>query len=313
MDDVEKSGIISAIWILACNDEKSFMLYESVRHRVGLSESFDVKNLIKQYAELFRPNIPKKAMDMWKADMLAKKRRPSYIIDITDEVERNKIIESLTFEDGFRTQFRTKADSPRSEIILINWGLEHIERLRKAKIEAKDLKWKKTKELWIPLISILASILIALGTIIITSYWQFQNIQTQKEIKKLEVSFKPKQEGYSEFMKSISVAFQISLEGALEQGTDKKLSSLSEMRKQIDNSEKAFYLLEPFIEVNARKMILDKLYQFRSFLTNIAAEREKSLEKDWIDQQVKQQVEYQMFFREKLTSSLFNNEKFDLK
>ena len=48
----------------------------------------------------------------------------------------------------FEDQFRDTKDSEKSPVEVINWGLQHNDRLRKARIESKDVSVKQW-QLWL--------------------------------------------------------------------------------------------------------------------------------------------------------------------
>jgi hypothetical protein len=79
--------------------------------------------------------------------LLEGKHRPSWIRILNDEVQRTKI-QALTTDDVFRSQFRAARGSESSPVEVMKWGLEHIDRLRKAKLEAKDAS-VKSWQLWL--------------------------------------------------------------------------------------------------------------------------------------------------------------------
>jgi hypothetical protein len=62
---------------------------------------------------------------------------PGFIREAKLELQQD-MINALGPEDGFRSQFRTDDDAKRSEVAVIEWGLNHIERLRKARSEARE-------------------------------------------------------------------------------------------------------------------------------------------------------------------------------
>jgi hypothetical protein len=62
---------------------------------------------------------------------------PGFIGEAKPELQQ-QMINALGPEDGFRSQFRTEDNAPRSEVAIIEWGLNHIERLRKARSEARE-------------------------------------------------------------------------------------------------------------------------------------------------------------------------------
>jgi hypothetical protein len=253
----DEGGVLSAIWILASNDENPIMTYRYLRLRLDLSDSCNVEELIKKHPELFRPGIPSWRLEGWKSKLLSGDKLPVWLKAIESEEEQKKKIGSLTSEDIFRSQFRADSDSPKSPIELIEWGLQHIERLRKAKIEQKETKQKWLKDGLIPVLSLL----IALGTVGFSSYFQYRNIETQKELKEYELSFKPKQEGYANFMASLGIAFDIAARnsGAVNPSQKDSRSLVAQIRQM----ELAFFVLEPFLPAEDKKTIEDNLNAYK--------------------------------------------------
>jgi len=139
IEEPDVFGILSATWVLSCNDESEIMTYEGIRQRLNLPKDFDVKVLIQSRGELFRRGLPSYRMEEWKKEMLAKRRRPSWILDIEYPEARRHTIECLTSDDVFRSQFRAEKYAPRSPVEIIDWGLQHVDRLRKASFESRKL------------------------------------------------------------------------------------------------------------------------------------------------------------------------------
>jgi hypothetical protein len=138
-DDLD---ILSATWILSCIDENPILTYRGITSRLGLPETFDVRGLVLSRSELFRPKVTSARLNEWKRVMLEGKQRPAWMDEIKTEEERKKTIEGLTKDDVFRSQFRAADGAPESDLKIIDWGLNHIERLRKSlpKKGRKDLK-----------------------------------------------------------------------------------------------------------------------------------------------------------------------------
>jgi hypothetical protein len=149
--------ILSAIWILSCNDENPIITYEGIKYRLSLPEDYDVKSLIQSRGELFRFRVPARRLEAWKEQMKAGRHLPSWIRDIQDTSTRETKIDGLSTDDVFRNQFRAKTAAPPAPIEVIKWGLEHIDRLRKAGIEAREEKTKKITGMWIPVLSMLVA------------------------------------------------------------------------------------------------------------------------------------------------------------
>jgi len=140
--------ILSATWIMASNDENEMITYEGIKSRLNLPANYNIKELIQSRGELFRKGVPASRLREWKDEMRTGRHLPMWVKEIDDVSERNKAIENLTTDDVFRSQFRAGKDSPQSPIEIINWGLEHIDRLRKANVNAKEQSAKRW-EIWL--------------------------------------------------------------------------------------------------------------------------------------------------------------------
>jgi hypothetical protein len=163
-NSVDKFTVLSAIWILACNDEIPSMTYRGLQTRLNLPGSFDVKMLVRQHGELFRQRIPASWLEEWKGQMKNSQHMPSWVRE-KKGAERTALIESLTRDDGFRSQFRNAPDAPRTEVAVIEWGLNHIERLRKAEAEAREATakgWQMWLVFGVGVLGIVATIVAAL-------------------------------------------------------------------------------------------------------------------------------------------------------
>lgn len=158
--------ILSATWILASNDESEIMTYEGIKYRLSLPDNFAVKGLIQSRGELFRKGLPRYRLREWKEAMLAGRRRPSWILDIEDPSIQKQRIEALTTDEVFRSQFRAEKDAPRSPIEIIDWGLQHIDRPRKASMEAREESIKRW-QLWAVLIVSIINITVTITVAII--------------------------------------------------------------------------------------------------------------------------------------------------
>ena len=163
--EAEELDIVSAVWIMASNDETSLITYEGIRYRLGLAADVDVRTLIRRRGELFRPGANVAHLEAWKTDMLAGRRLPAWIRAVPDAGIREGTIRGLTVVDVFRSKFRTTRDAERSPIEVMKWGLEHIDRLRKARLEAREAT-AKSWQMWLmfggTVAGILTQIVIAL-------------------------------------------------------------------------------------------------------------------------------------------------------
>lgn len=164
----DEFDIVSAIWVMASNDETPMITYEGIRYRMRLSDTFDVRALVRKRPDLFRQGASKSRLENWKNDMRSGKRLPSWIRDIENEQDRRARIDSLTTGDMFRSQFRTEADAPRSSIEVIDWGLQHIDRLRKARVEALETRYTSW-QLWSVIILGILNVIATTSLTIITA------------------------------------------------------------------------------------------------------------------------------------------------
>lgn len=95
----DQFAVLSAIWILACNDETPLITYRSVRRRLNLAEDYDVEGLVRNHGELFRLRIPPSRLKAWQEDMLNENHMPSWVRETTGSV-RTQLINSLKPRTG---------------------------------------------------------------------------------------------------------------------------------------------------------------------------------------------------------------------
>lgn len=146
---IEDLDLISAIWILACNDDNPLITYRGLSRRLGLADDFDIVRVVRSRPELFRPGVTRRRLETWKEEMRANKRIPGWIRDLPTSAERLAAIENLQTADVFRSQFRSQAiQEERSPIEVIRWGLEHLDRLRKATSEVKEARVRRI-QMWL--------------------------------------------------------------------------------------------------------------------------------------------------------------------
>ena len=143
----DEYAILTAVWILASNDEIPLITYRSIQHRLNLPHNFDIRTLILRHGELFRLGMPSSRLEKWKIEMRGGKRLPSWIRE-APAADRAQLIGALEPADGFRSQFRSDLNVPRSAVAVIEWGLNHIERLRKAESEARE-STAKSWQMWL--------------------------------------------------------------------------------------------------------------------------------------------------------------------
>ena len=146
--DLEELDLISAVWILASNDENHLVTFKGIQERLDLDKSLDVKHLVLKRRELFRPNAPPGELEEWQKSMREGNRLPTWIKIIPERERRLAAIDDLSQKDVFRSQFRASKGAPKSQVEIIRWGLEHIDRLRTSKIAARDAS-AKSWQMWL--------------------------------------------------------------------------------------------------------------------------------------------------------------------
>ena len=65
-DDLD---LLSAIWILASNDDNPLITYRGLTFRLGLPNSFDVRAIVRSRPEMFRPGVLPSRLEKWKVQL----------------------------------------------------------------------------------------------------------------------------------------------------------------------------------------------------------------------------------------------------
>lgn len=286
----DELDVLSAVWILSCNDENPLVTYEGIKYRLSLPDEYDIKTVIRSRGELFRPKVVPHRLEEWKKQMKDGKHLPSWISDIQDPTVRVAKIEGLSVDDVFRNQARTRSDSAPASIEVIKWGLEHIDRLRKAGVEDREQRLKRASGLWVPLLSMF----VALIAVVSSAFLQNRSINTQIDLKRYETSFRPKQEGYALFMNSIVESFQNAYRGE----GDAMVSNLAK-------AATGYYRLEPFFAESKRTAIWDQYQKFKALCYILTKEPVGSSGRSGFFDSLKV---YEKYFHDHLYDALFGKE-----
>ena len=206
--------------------------------------------------------------------MLKGKKRPAWMDEIKSEAERKKAIDGLTRDDVFRSQFRAGEIAPKSDLEIIDWGLNRIERLRKSAAEERDEKSRRMGTM-----VTIGSLGIAALSIFSSAWLQLQSMREQRELKQYEVSFKPKQEAYSNFMSAFTKAM-------LAANAHEQANVFTEFSRM----DLPYFLFEPFLPTEKRVEVFGKFSDFmalahdrlKSTLPN-AAVTDKSTESSFVE------------------------------
>jgi hypothetical protein len=105
--------------------------------------------------------VPEWRLGEWKDEMSLGKSLPSWLREIESKDERDAKIKSLRSQDVFRSQFRAGYDAPKSTVSIIEWGLTHIERIRKARLEERE-QTAKSWQIWLVFITSIMGIIVSL-------------------------------------------------------------------------------------------------------------------------------------------------------
>jgi hypothetical protein len=287
MDNNEHFNILNAIWILSCNDENPILTYEGIQRRLSLRDNYDIKALIKNRTEMFRLKVPQHRLIDWKNDMRGGRRIPSWIQEIDDPKAREKKIESITVDDVFRNQFRAGGRDDRLPIEIVDWGLNHIERLRNAAQESREEKVKQISGIWIPLLTTI----LAIVAIISSTYTQYSSMKNQSDLKKYEVSFNSKRDGYAMFIRQLTESYDSAYKG---------IHPL--LVSNLDRAETALLIMEPFLSEEVRTAIWDQYRQFSAMCYMLSKESYNSdKRKSYRDKF----IFYKHYFHDRLYKSLF--------
>lgn len=263
--NIDEYGILPVLWILVCNHEIPFLLYSSAKIRLNLPKAFDLKKLVKKHGELFLQNCSPSDLEIWKTEMLNGKNLPIGIKEIKDDNEKKTKITLLKPSDIFSFQFRSDLNAPPSDLKIIDWGLEYIEKIRKAELEKRNTNLNLFKERVIPLSTTLVA-LVAL----LTSYWiqsasiesqeilKKYELDSQEKLKKYEISFNQRNESYVLIMKSFELVTE-SVESGNKINFQTNLAQL----------ESSYYKIRPFLTMEAQYNFSRTLKDFSSYMKEL--------------------------------------------
>ncbi|MFM9472374.1 hypothetical protein, partial [Flavobacterium psychrophilum] len=164
-----------------------------------------------------------------------------------------------------------------------------IKTLIQIAIELHDRQKEKAErwKVWLPMF-------VALITVLSSFYIQYTNNENQAFLKHYEVELKPKQDGYTNFMKAISQSY-----------FSAQSNNLEKMNYSLDQAENCFYIIEPFLSSHDREKIWKQYQQFTKFCySNIESEE---IKKD-ITKSSESFMYYKTFFRTNLYNALFTME-----
>jgi hypothetical protein len=284
--------VVSAIWILSCNDENPIITNSGVVDRLALPVGYDVSSMIRGRRELFRPGVTRSRLERWKTQLRAGRGLPAWLQEIADPNDREQRISAISADDVFRNQFRITEDAPRCDLTIINWGLEHIERLRKAALDARN----ERRQRWSTMIVPTGTLIVAALSLICSLYVQIQITHSQIAQKQYEVTLKPKQDGYSRYMASLYPAYS--------RAANKDRDGMS---VALISMEETYFTLEPFLDRKVREILWETQQRFEKFCSATLDAGATLQSQASLDSSVKEFTELRRQLRDVLYQSLFTD------
>lgn len=268
-ESIDSLDVLASIWILSCNDENPIMTYKGLENRLNVPLT-NIREIVQKRRELFRPGVSKRRLEEWKEKMLentlSRNYVPSYIRSIQDADERKKEVRSLSVDDVFRNQFRTEENVEKASLEVLNWGLGHIDRSRKARTEAHEERVKRWSNIRLPLLSTL----VALVAVMSSCFSQYQNVKIQQQniafqeastkeqekLKAYEIELKPLQESYAALVNALEESKRAVIE-----------KSRNGFHSNFNTARKSYYVVELYLESDAEK-ISNELTEIQKLCTD---------------------------------------------
>lgn len=181
-DSPEYFKILSAIWMISNTEECPLILYKQLYISLKISESIDLKGIIQDNREFFKHGSNQKELDImktiWKRDGL----NPDYLKTSQKSEEVNNNIDKIGTDDVFKSYFRISGCNEKTSIEIINWGVNHIDKLQQAIKDKKKYMIFRFSAILLPLFTMIFSMSIHL----LTSYNQQRLMNYNLTLKKIE-------------------------------------------------------------------------------------------------------------------------------
>jgi hypothetical protein len=165
INNYEDWGKLLAIWVKSCNDEQPIMFYRSCKEHFGFKSEQEVRVLIKQNRELFRPLSDSSLK-------LIKKYYKDYpgIFEKTvlykEEEDNNVTIDKLRTDSGFTSQYRIPPDKSISSPETRQFGTDLIINKWKLTVKSREERFRSWAYIIVPIIALVGSILLSLFAIL---------------------------------------------------------------------------------------------------------------------------------------------------
>lgn len=155
--DSKKWGNLLSIWIKASNDEQPIMFYKSCNQNLDFKSVEEVKQLISNNRELFRP-LSQKTLDKYKDYYRGHiDQFPNNLVNVNEEPIQ--VVEGLNRDCGFTSQFRRKPDDQKSPKETIEMGVNYISKKWELEVNSLETRDRYWGSLIIPVLALLVAIL----------------------------------------------------------------------------------------------------------------------------------------------------------
>jgi len=261
--DPEILDKVSMIWMLASNDADAIITYRGIADRVPDLTVNGAKALVRAWPELFSPVVASGWLTEWKQWVIADGHYPRWVLaQYPDDPAgnpqaikdaRNAAIQKLDRGDVFRSQFRTRDQPARSTTEQIKLGIEHLDRLRKAVMEAREARLRLFTGLALPIV--LTAI-----TVGASAFVSYQSLEISRqaagltaadaEIKLWDLATRQRGGSFESIMASMQSAFDAAGRG-----------DEAETREQLASIRKNLFKIEHLIEKGVPRASLWNSYR----------------------------------------------------
>jgi hypothetical protein len=157
-------GNLFATWILACNDEQPIIFYKSLAERLGCDNTDDLREMVKNHRELFRP-MKEATLNKYKKHYMDKPHCFPKVLNTNNESVEDAW-RHITTEDAFTSQFRRKPDEKKSSDDLRDWGVNYIQKRWDMVVKTREERRFIRSAIYIPVASIIVTIMLAVMAIL---------------------------------------------------------------------------------------------------------------------------------------------------
>ena len=149
------------------------------------------------------------------------------------------------------------------------------------------------KQLWLPLLSVLVSLLIGLSAVASSTIIAILNTREERGLTEFQVTFLDKQQTYTAFMARLSDTFDAAALG--------DATAVVDGQKQLEGT---YFSLEPYLSEDVRSRVWSDILEFYSITFYLLDN--KSLSDEQRNSVIDSFLQYRRDFRDILIPELFN-------